>query len=289
MSEHTGNTNPDGKTEPLRGRVAIVTGASAGIGAAVAKDLAACGASVVVNARRGDRIEQMGEALNRMLGEDRVATAPGDAADGHTIDRMLSIARERFGEPDLVVVNAGRGLGGSVLTSDEAQWEDLTRINFLGAARLIRAVGRAMGEAADAEKSAWDQAAADRLEGRPLDPNALKARDIVVIGSTVGRHISPFSSLYGSTKFAVNALAEAARRELGPRGVRVTLIEPAIVVSEFQGIAGYDPAGFGELMRRVGPVLLPEDIAAAITHAVSLPAWIHLNDLVVRGTRQDYP
>lgn len=276
-------------SDTLAGRVAIVTGASAGIGAAVAKELAGCGASVVVNARRGDRIETMATALNRMLDAERVATAPGDAADNHTIGRMLGIARERFGEPDLVVVNAGRGLGGSVLTSDESQWEEVTRINFLGAARLIRAVGPKMAEAADAEKAAWDQAAADRVAGKAIDPKAVRARDIVVLGSTVGRHISPFSSLYGSTKFAVNALAEAARRELGPRGVRVTLVEPAIVVSEFQGVAGYDPENFGELMKKFGPVLLPEDIAQAITHAVSLPAWVHINDIVIRGTRQEYP
>jgi NADP-dependent 3-hydroxy acid dehydrogenase YdfG len=122
-------------------------------------------------------------------------------------------------------------------------------------------------------------------------PNAWQqaAHDIIVLGSTVGRHISPFSAMYGGTKFAVAAMAEALRRELAPKGIRVGLIEPGIVKSEFQSVAGYDADGFGKLMDEKGPVLVPDDIADLVLHMASLPPRICLGDVVIRGTRQDYP
>ena len=127
-------------------------------------------------------------------------------------------------------------------------------------------------------------AACAAAEGWPGKP-----RDLIVLGSTVGRHISPFSSLYGSTKFALHSLAEAQRRELGPKGVRVSLVEPGIVRSEFQAVAGYDPAAFGQLMDKFSPVLEPEDVARTIAFVCAQPAGVHVCDVMIRGTRQDYP
>ena len=256
----------------LNGRVAVVTGASAGIGEAIARDLAAHGAKVVVNARRKERLE----ALAKDIGEDRCAVAPGDAGDENVIRSMLDTAKRAFGkESDLVVVNAGRGLNGSVTTSDTGDWEEMIRTNLLGACLLMReAANRMVKGREDATSSGdWQK----------------EARDLVVIGSTVGRHISPFSSMYGSTKFAVNSLGEALRREIGPKGVRVTLIEPGVVRSEFQQVAGYDQQKFSEFMDSIGPVLEPMDIAEVITWITSRPARLHVNDVVIRGTRQDYP
>lgn len=256
----------------LSGRIAVVSGASAGIGRAVALDLAMRGASVVVNARREDRLAE----LRDDIGADRAAIVAGDAADAGVVDAMLDTARERFGhEADLVVVNAGRGLAGSVTTSDPGQWEEMLRINVLGAALLMRAAAGRM------VASGPDPAEGDSWLGTP--------RDIVVLGSNVGRHISPFSSMYGATKFAVNSLAEAMRRELGPKGVRVSLVEPGVVKSEFQEAAGYDRNSFGEFMERIGPVLEPEDVARLIGFIVSQPAHVHVNDVLIRAVRQDYP
>lgn len=256
----------------LSGRIAVVTGASAGIGRAIAEDFVARGASVVINARREPVLHEVAGAINDRAGREAAVCVPGDASAAKTVHAMLDRAADHFGdEADLVVVNAGRGLAGSVMSSDEAQWDEMISTNLVGAARLMRESGRRMVAAAADET--WP--------GKP--------RDIVVIGSTVGRHISPFSSMYGSTKFAVGSLAEAQRRELGPKGVRVTLIEPAIVRSEFQAVAGYDPGSFGDLMDKFSPVLEPEDVARAIAFACSQPAGVHLSDILIRGTRQDYP
>lgn len=266
------------RTPPLSGRVALVTGASAGIGHAVACELAVLGARVGVNARREERLialaQEIADRCAARPGPDceRVVPVPGDASDPRVISRMLDEPAQRFGDPvDLVVVNAGRGLAGSVLTSDDTQWEEVVRINLLGAARLIREAGHRLA----------------RLQSERKWPE--RAADIVILGSTVGRHISPFSSMYGSTKAAVGSLAEAARRELGPKGVRVTLIEPGIVQSEFQGVAGYEPESFGALMDRFSPVLRPEDVARTIGFIVRQPAGVHLADVLIRPTRQDYP
>ena len=95
--------------------------------------------------------------------------------------------------------------------------------------------------------------------------------------------------MYGSTKSAVHMLAESLRRLLAPRGVRVSLLEPGIVKSEFQDSAGYDRESFGKFMDSISPVLTPEDISRLILFIVSQPAHVCINDVMVRPTRQEYP
>ncbi len=270
----------------LSGRIAVVSGASSGIGAAVARSLADAGARVVINARRTERLEALARELG---GADKAAAVPGDAADPRVIAACLDTARDRFGakkrEADLVVVNAGRGLRGSVYNSDPSQWDEIFRVNLLGAARLLRAATERMA-------GAIPIVSGPPVDGPPPTPPAdwlQRPRDIVILGSTVGRHVSPFSSLYGSAKAGVHMLAESLRRLMAPRGIRISLIEPGIVKSEFQAQAGYDPASFGQFMDGISPVLQPEDIARTVMFIVSQPAGIHVNDVMIRPTRQEYP
>jgi len=247
-------------------RIAIVTGATSGIGKATARKFVAAGFSVIGNGRTADKLAR----LEKELGEHFVGVA-GDAADPAVQDGLLSAAHERFGgAADIVVINAGRGLGGAVTTADLAQFEDLLRINVTGALSLMQKAAQAMVET---QKTRFPQAAAD----------------IIVIGSVVGRHISPFSAVYGASKFAVNSLAEALRREIGPKGVRVTLIEPGLVLSGFQVGAGYSDEMVDGLKDKFGPLLVGEDIANAIHFSVSQAPHVHVGDIVIRPTRQDYP
>jgi NADP-dependent 3-hydroxy acid dehydrogenase YdfG len=252
----------------FKDRVAIVTGASAGIGLSCARVLAEGGAVVVVNARRAGRLDELVE-----IDPNRVKAVAGDAAEPEVIQAMLEAAKEAGGrEADLVIANAGRGLRGSPLDSEQAEWEEVLRINTLAAARLMRAsIHRMFAEIGD-------------HKGPPTRP-----RDVVVLGSTVGRNLSPFSSFYGAAKAAVHMMAEAMRREAGPRGVRVTTIEPGVVASEFQSAAGYDPKAFGEFMESMAPVLTPDDVARAILFGCSQPAGVHLSEIMLRPTRQAYP
>ena len=258
---------------PLAGRVAVVTGASAGIGAATARELAKQGAKVILNARRAAPLDALVAEIDEAMGVETAQPVVGDCADQTVIDRMLHAAHDRFGKPvDLVVVNAGRGLKGSVLTSDPEPWEEMVRVNLIGAARLMRSAAALM--------QAHDTDERGVVRG---------ARDIIVLGSTVGRHVSPFSSMYGSTKFAVNSLAEALRRELAPSGIRVSLVEPGVVVSEFQSVAGYEEALVDSFHEKFGPLIEPTDVARSICWMASQPAHVAIGDIVIRPARQDYP
>src|SRR5437870_2801312 len=119
----------------LGNRIAIVTGSSAGIGLAIAEELCGAGARVVVNGRRAEKVRGVADRLNSGGGAGRAAAVVGDAAEQKTIDALFEAAAEKFGaEADLVVVNAGRGLSGSVVNSDPGEWEEMIRTNLTGAA-----------------------------------------------------------------------------------------------------------------------------------------------------------
>lgn len=257
----------------LSGRIGVVTGASSGIGWATALELASRGCRIVVNARRADRLAELAAKIRGGFGPGLVEVLAGDCAEPATIEGVLDAARRAFGrDADLVVVNAGRGLSGSVMTSDTGQWEEMVRTNLLGAARIMRASGERM--LADVGTlGSWQE----------------RAHDIIVLGSVVGRHVSPFSSMYGSTKFAVHGLVEGQRREVAAKGVRVTLVEPGFVVSEFQRVAGYEDEWFKGRVEALGPMLEPADVARMIGFIAAQPAHVHVSDVLIRPTRQEYP
>lgn len=252
-------------TEPFK-RIAIITGATSGIGEATARAFLEDGFGVIGNGRNKNRLEE----LEREFGKAFRGVA-GDAADEAVIDRLFVAAGKHFGRPaDTVIANAGRGLGGTVSTVDMDQFRDVLNINVTGTLYLLKTA---------AQKLVALQ------EGSYPDTPA----DIVILGSTVGRHISPFSTAYGATKFAVHALTEGLRREIGPKGVRVTLVEPGIVISKFQETAGYTHDLIKDFHMKFGPLIYGYDVADAIHYAVSRPPHVHLGDFVIRSTRQDYP
>lgn len=250
--------------KPLYGKTAIVTGASSGIGYATAIRLAKAGSAVVLQARREEKLQDLASQIKAMGGKALVAA--GDATNPSDSDALLDKTlqwTEAGAKVDIVVVNAGRGLAGGVLTSDESAWREVFELNVLGAGHLMRIAASKMV--------------------------AQKGGDIVVLGSNVGRNISPFSGFYGSSKFAVGALAEALRREVCPHGVRVSLVMPGIVLSEFQKTAGYNEENFGKGVAQFGKLLEPDDIAAGIVWLLSLPGHVNVNEIMIRPTGQNYP
>ena len=146
----------------------------------------------------------------------------------------------------------------------------MVRLNVLGAMHLLRVAGAALSD------------------GRG-GPDEGDKRDVFVLGSVVGTNVSPFSGVYGATKFAIEAAAEALRREVGKTGVRVTTVKPGIVASEFQAVAGYDHETFGQVVEKYGAMLEPDDVARCIAFAAAQPANVHVNTLTVRPVGQDYP
>jgi NADP-dependent 3-hydroxy acid dehydrogenase YdfG len=248
----------------LENKTAIVTGASSGIGQATARALAQLGAAVVIHARREDRLDALASDIAAAGG--LALAVVGDASRPGDIDLLLekTLDWDQGGNRyDIVVVNAGRGLAGSLLGSDEAQWREVFGLNVMGAAHLMRKAGQ-------------------YLAGR-------RTGDIVVLGSVAGHNISPFSSFYGSSKFAVGALAEGLRREIGPQGVRISLVKPGVVLSEFQAVAGYTEENFGKGVAQYGRLLEPGDIAEGICWLLTLPQHVNVGEIVIRPTGQNYP
>jgi NADP-dependent 3-hydroxy acid dehydrogenase YdfG len=250
--------------QPLSGKTAIITGASSGIGRATALKLSQTGAAVVICARRKNRLDELAVEINAQGGKAMaVAADAGAVAD---IDRVLDQAltwKDGGFKYDIVVVNAGRGLAGGMTDSDESRWQELYQLNVLGAGYLMRRAG---------------QYFAREQRG-----------DVVVIGSVAGKNISSFSSFYSSTKFAVSAMAEGLRREVCPQGVRVSVVMPGLVLTEFQQAAGYDLEDFGKAVARFGELLDPQAIAEGIHWLLTLPPNVNVSDIVIRPTGQDYP
>lgn len=247
-------------------RIAIVTGVSSGIGEATVRKFVTSGFCVVGNARNAAQLR----ALEQEMGAAFCGIA-GDATDSIVLDKLFASAIERFGKSaDIVVANAGRGLGGSVKDADLSKFEEVLKLNVTGTLALPQKAANVMME-----------------EQQSNYPN--RAADIVIIGSVVGRHVSPFSAVYGATKFAVHSLAEGLRREVGPKGIRVSLVEPGIVVSGFQDAAGYSDDLVRNFDDKFCPLLHGDDVASAIHYIVTQPPHVHISDIIVRPTRQDYP
>lgn len=247
-------------------RIAIVTGATSGIGEATMRRFVDAGFGVVGNGRNAEKLA----ALENVIGAAFCGVA-GNAGDRDVVETLFAKARDRFGrEADIVVANAGRGLGGSVKDADLTQFDDVLKINVSGALLLIQTAARKM---VAIQEKAYPASAAD----------------IVIIGSVAGRQISPFSAVYSASKFAVHALAESLRREIAPEGVRVSLVEPGAVQSGFQAAAGYGDEVLDIFREKFGPLLTGDDIANAVYHIISQPPHVHISDIIVRPTRQDYP
>jgi NADP-dependent 3-hydroxy acid dehydrogenase YdfG len=250
--------------KPFQGKTAIVTGASSGIGRAIALTLARQGAAVALHARREALLREVADEIRQ--GGGRALIVAGDAGQASAIDALLEavLAWQEGGSAySIVIANAGRGLAGGITTSDNSQWQELYQTNVLGTAHLLRQTGRYLSQQGSG--------------------------DIVVLSSVVGRNVSPFSGFYGSSKFAASALAEALRREVCASGVRVTTVMPGIVESGFQQVAGYTRENFGKTVETYGRVLEPQDIANSVSWLLAQPPHVHVSEIMIRPTGQNYP
>ncbi|MER5950163.1 SDR family oxidoreductase [Streptomyces sp. NPDC001904] len=248
------------------GRIAVVTGASSGIGRAVTTNFARRGINVVAAGRRAEQLDAVQTEAANFPGS--VLPFAGDMTGHAYTEELLAAAEREWAAPaDIFVASAGRGLPGTVLGSDAGQWEELVEANLLAIMRQLRTTAAEFVKQAEADSGS-------------------RVRDIVVIGSTVGRQVSAANPVYGATKFAVHSLVEALRQEVCAHNIRVTLIEPGFVRSGFQDTAGYDTAWFEAVAEQNGPLLVPEDVASVIEFVVGRPIHVHLDDIRLRPTRQ---
>jgi NADP-dependent 3-hydroxy acid dehydrogenase YdfG len=234
----------------VNGRVAVVTGASSGIGAATARALAGAGFEIVAAARRLDRCE----ALAREIGGRAVKLDVTDA------DSVTALA-EAVPEASVVVHSAGGALGlEPVSDADEAQWLEMYETNVLGVMRVTKALLPAL------ERSGGGH--------------------IVVVGSVAGVEVYPGGGGYTAAKHAANALSRTLRLELLGRPIRVTEIAPGLVETEFSLVRfGGDVERAREVYRGLEP-LTGDDIAEAIAFAVTRPARVNVDYIAMKPTAQ---
>lgn len=241
----------------LQNRIAVVTGATSGIGAATAQRLAADGASVAILGRREDRLKQL--AAGSMLG---IAV---DVQDFAAVQSAAEQVRSAYGKADLVVANAGVMLAAPFEKADLTEWNAMIGTNITGLLHTARAF--------------IDDLLAVAAEGRPAD--------LILIGSIGGHQVFPNYAVYDATKAAVAHLTRNLRAELGPRGVRVRNIEPGVTTTELgDGMA--DAAQKESLAgwRASFETLRSEDIAEAVAWSAAAPARMNVAEMVVVPTPQ---
>jgi NADP-dependent 3-hydroxy acid dehydrogenase YdfG len=225
---------------PSSDRVMLITGASSGIGAATARAAAGAGWRVVLAARSIDRLKELASELDGAL------PVQCDVTEWEQQQAMVEAALERFGRLDAAFANAGFGAARGFLAESPEHWRAMVLTNVYGAALTIRATLPALKESRG---------------------------HLLLTGSVAGRRALP-GSLYSATKWAVTAMAEAARQELNDTGVRVTLIEPGMVDTPFFSRGAGDGA------------LQADDVARAVMFALDQPEHVDVNEILIRPTAQ---
>lgn len=252
-------------TEKLAGTVALVTGASSGIGAATALALAAAGASVTLAARRADRLSEIAEKITSAGGQALVHET--DVTDRAQAQAAVDATVARFGRLDTLINNAGVMLLGPIENAPVEEWERMIHLNLLG---LLYTANAALPHL---------------LKAASESPR--RVADLVNISSVAGRIARHGSGVYNLTKFGVGAFSESLRQEVTKRHVRVSVIEPGAVDTELT--THLRPEIRDQARQRFADVetLHADDIADAITYVVTRPRRVAVNEVLIRPTEQE--
>jgi NADP-dependent 3-hydroxy acid dehydrogenase YdfG len=253
-------------TLTLAHTVALVTGASSGIGAATAKALAAQGAAVALVARRADRMQELKSEIESAGGTALVV--PADVADAEQVSAALQRTVAELGRLDTVVNNAGLMRTGPAAEAPLQDWDDMVTVNVQGVLYVTRVVLPHLIEAA-----------VDSPRG---------VADLVTISSTGGWVARPGTAVYSLTKFGVSAFSEGIRQELVGKRVRVGIVSPGTVDTE---IGSHLPDESREAFERQTADLVklrPEDIADAVLYMVTRDRRVAVNHMLVRAAEQTW-
>jgi NADP-dependent 3-hydroxy acid dehydrogenase YdfG len=243
----------------LDGKVALVTGASAGIGEATALALAAEGARVAAAARRKDRLEALVQRIKERGGQAMPLEV--DVSDEAQVREMVRRARDTWGRVDILVNDAGVAHLGKIDGADTEGWRQMVNLNLLGLMYCTREVLPVM--------------------------KAQGGGHIVNISSVAGRTVREGNAVYSATKWGVGAFSEGLRMEAEKDHIRVTIIEPGVVATEMQrSLADLAAADEALAWIRSTKPLASEDIAAAVVYAVTQPLHVDVNEMLIRPTEQ---
>ncbi|MGI4797173.1 MAG: SDR family oxidoreductase [Janthinobacterium lividum] len=238
----------------LSGKVAVITGASSGIGQAAAHLLAAEGVHVVLVARRRDRLIALADELG-----EAVTVVEADVADPGQVKALFAQVRARFGGLDLLFNNAGIGINAAFEDSRPEDWKTMIDVNLYGVLNCT-------------------QEAIPLLRGRP-------GAMISSVSSVGGRYGVQNWSVYSATKYAVVGFHDALRKELGPDSIRVSVIEPGAVWTEF----GQNVSEAMKERREALDALRAEDVAQALVYAFAQPPNVLVEEIMLRPVLQVAP
>jgi NADP-dependent 3-hydroxy acid dehydrogenase YdfG len=251
--------------EDLSGTVALVTGASSGIGEATASELAGRGAAVAIAARRKDRLDELAGQIEAAGG--RALVLETDITDRAQAEAAVQQTVATLGRLDTLINNAGMMLLGPVQDAPIDEWERMIAINVNGLLYCAHAaLPHLLAAAQDGPR---------------------RVADVVNISSVAGRVARSGSGVYNLTKHGVGAFSESLRQEVTARHVRVSLVEPGAVGTELSShnrpeIREQIQQRFGEVQR-----LRSQDIAETISFIVTRPRHMAINEVLVRPTEQD--
>jgi NADP-dependent 3-hydroxy acid dehydrogenase YdfG len=242
----------------LNGRVAVVTGASSGIGEATARALAAAGARVGLLARRAERLDEIAASLSTRGLVARPFVA--DVRDRESLAEMADAVSRELGRVDCLVNNAGMMLLSRVEERSFEEWRSMIETNLVGAVETTAAF---------------------------IDQLTDGGGDVVNISSSAGGRARPASSMYSATKAGLDAWAEGLRQEVADRGVRVIVVKPGAVHSELiEHISDQELREKARDTRKRVRALDPEDVARVVTFAVTQPEHMSVSEILVRPTKQ---
>jgi NADP-dependent 3-hydroxy acid dehydrogenase YdfG len=241
----------------MKDKIALVTGASSGIGAAAAQMLAREGVVVAAVARRADRLTALVDGIEAAGG--RGVAFAADVAQQREAETVAQEVLARFGRIDILVNSAGIIRPGGTEASDPAHWREMFDVNLLSAMYLSRVVLPGMRGRGDGH--------------------------IVIVSSTAGRHIGPGNVGYTASKHAVNAFAEGMRQEVAAAGVRVTIVEPGATTTEVAlSIPDAEARAFiAQHVTKAGS-MRAEDVGGAIVYALKQPPNVNIREIWIAPT-----
>lgn len=235
-------------------KLVVITGASSGIGEAIAKRLSAAGHPLLLLARRVERLQAL--ALPNTLCEQV------DVTDRHSFETAIEKAQAEFGPVDCIVNNAGVMLLSELDVQNPAEWQTMFDVNVIGLMHGMQAVLAPM--------------------------KASRSGTIINISSVAGRKTFPNHAAYCGTKFAVHAISENVREEVADFNVRVTTIAPGAVETELLSHTTSDEikAGYEEWKDSMDGVLVADDIARSVEYAYQQPQGVCIREIVIAATHQ---
>jgi NADP-dependent 3-hydroxy acid dehydrogenase YdfG len=243
----------------LDGKVAVITGASSGIGEATAEAMAEEGAAVVIAARREERLEDLVKRINGEGG--RALAVAADVTDEQQAHDLIRRAKDEFGRVDILVNSAGVMQLSKVQKGLSDEWRTMVEVNVLGLLYATDATIEVMKEQASGH--------------------------LVNISSLASRGTRPGLGVYSGTKMAVNGISESLRQELLEDNIRVTMVEPGAVETELPEHITDEEAreGLSSLLEQLEP-LQAEDMANAIVYVVTQPERVSINEILIRPSKQ---